>query len=87
MAEEKRTPLIDPVDLPTMWITEVVSIDLVDEVAIVTFAETVRSEADRRERRVRARMVMSNKVLLNLAKRIERLTEQAQALQQAAGNA
>ena len=87
MLEEKRPSLVDSVDLPTIWITEVVSIDLRDEVTIVTFAETVRSEGDRRERRVRARIAMSNKVLLNLAKRIDRLTEQAQALQQAAGNA
>jgi hypothetical protein len=83
----KPPPALEPTALPTLWVNEIVTIDFGENVAIVTFGETVLVEGLAHERRIRARLAMSPAVLMSLAKRIERLSEQAEAMKQVKGSA
>ncbi len=86
-AAETHTPLSDPNHLPTIWATELASIEVRGPVALLTFCEVLRLGATDEERRICARVAIEAGQLQGISRRIEKLLLQAASINDPVGTA
>ena len=85
--DSKQPRLEDPRCAPTVWASELASIEVQGPVTILTFAELRREGLSDAHRQICARVAIPTVHLSQIASRIEGLKSQAAALASPTGNA
>jgi hypothetical protein len=86
-AVKTRPPLTDPAGVMAVWASELTSIEIQGDITLLTFAQEQAAERNESSRRVCARIAISTKQLVDMARRIDGLQMQARAMATPTGTA